>query len=253
MLSNRGPFPNLTALSWAVIGLFAAATVESSLAQVNNDGQGSNAKILRRYADGSGPSAIFRLGRDETRNVDVFGVVDPVQWRIQFFTLEDWSPESGKPLSDRLRPAADCLLPPSFRVWRVHDFKDRIVLSSQPDVSQTSLYGNKPFAHNKITLDKSRENILAMSSGSETPTNSVPELRCGGIKSFASEQLPAFVPQRDVATKVAGGMDRDFVISPRLPAAGTAPFLRNSIILPARSRFLVSAQELETARSVKSR
>ena len=89
--------------------------------------------IIRPYTNGAGPSAIFRFARQEDKKRDVFAVVDPALWRIQFFTLDDWSAQ-GQPFTQRFKKRGDCALPPSFRLWRVHLHDQRVVLQSQPIV-----------------------------------------------------------------------------------------------------------------------
>src|ERR1700733_13719844 len=153
----RAPASNLkkllirSCLAWSAIlvGILgctsdlAAASVSTNIQNLQPD-----EAELRQYANGAGPTAIFRYGVSNQTGDDVFGVVDPVLWRIQFFTLQKWT-AGGKSLAARLNKRGDCRLPPSFRTWRVHEFSDRILLQSQPQVTEDSLNKPKLFEHTK--------------------------------------------------------------------------------------------------------
>src|SRR4051794_20159224 len=74
-------------------------------------------KFLRAVTDGPGLQAIFRVARLDS-TTDLFGIVDPVLRRVQFYRLQD---QNGvRPLKDRMTPVGDCLLPAKFRFWRLH-------------------------------------------------------------------------------------------------------------------------------------
>lgn len=82
---------------------------------------------IRPAADGAGPSHIFRLASDGTG--DTIGVVDPLFAAIRFYRVRPGNDALGA----RLTPAGVCALPVDFRPWRIHQFRDRIVLESMPD------------------------------------------------------------------------------------------------------------------------
>jgi hypothetical protein len=211
-------------------------------------GNGADRADLRKYADGAGPTAVFRYGRDDANKRDVLGVVDPVLWRIQFYTLDDWSPDA--PLSSRIKQRGDCQLPPNFRVWRVHQFDDRIVFQSQPEFTRTALNKEQQFIHRKVTLEKSQKAILEVIDRPRTDFEKLPTTKCGDAVSFLPKDLPTFTPENDTATEVTGGGDRrSFSITPRRPAAATPAFFRRTISIPTNGSFLASAQELERAQS----
>ena len=203
--------------------------------------------VLRPYANGAGPSAIFRLGRDAAGHRDLFGVVDPVLWRIQYFTLDDPSPAAA-PLSQRWRRAGDCALGPAFRVWRVHALPGRVVLQSQPRVTAAAL--SRPgaaFASDKVTLDSRPAAVAAIIARAPTDPELAPAEPCA-----AAAAAPArFDPALDAAAQVTGGGDRAFVVRRRHLPPGAGPFLRAPVRLADAPAVLVSAQELEPAGSLR--
>jgi hypothetical protein len=201
---------------------------------------------LRVYANGAGPAAIFRYGIRKKTGEDVFGVVDPVTWRIQFFTLKKWS-EGGDSLTKRLEKRGDCRLPPSFRLWRVHELPDRIVLQSQPLVTEDTLYRAKAFEHSKVVLPITDEQIEKFATDDFTPINEVPSNLCGNTSSADRLVLPKYDPAQDGAVRVAGGENKAFFVSRRRMPANARPFMLKKIPIPAEGNFLASVQELEPA------
>ena len=205
---------------------------------------------LRDYSDGAGPSAIFRLGRHENR--DVIGLVDPVLWRIQFYTLADQSASQPKPLSERLRSAGDCLLPPTFRVWRLHQFPDRAVLQSQPEVTLSRVNNSSAtFNYAKVTIRSDSETLRRLAT---SPTTAVkrdkPAHDCDrDFTSGSTDPRPRFVPETDASHTISGGENRDFTVARRHLTGNATSFARRRITIAAQGGYLASAQELETTRA----
>jgi hypothetical protein len=189
--------------------------------------------VLRPYANGAGPSAFFRAGRTGGR--DLFGVVDPVLWRVAFYTLDD---PSSAPLTARWRAVGDCALAPTFRVWRVHLLPGAVVLQSQPNIASPA---RQIFETDQVTVDTRPASLAAIAARAPTDADLAPALPCGP---------PArFVAARDAGQTVTGGGARAFVVSRRHLRSGAPAFLRRRITLAAAPAVLVSAQELEDARS----
>lgn len=206
---------------------------------------------VRPYANGSGPSAIFRLGRIESLKADIFGIIDPIQWRIQYYRLKDWSTDLGAAsFRERFHPVGSCRLSPSFRIWRVHEFPNRIVLQSQPFIPK-ALFIHGPGASlpklsfSKVTLDATPAALAAIDGASPTPPDAVPAQNCASssaIEDFASG---------DTAAIVTGGQNKPFTIN-RTQAAVGRSFDAVPLYASYKGRFLSSAQELEGASSVNS-
>jgi hypothetical protein len=215
---------------------------------------------IREYANGAGPTAIFRFGRDNVNQWDVFGVVDPVLWRIQFYTLRDPNPSEELPLGQRLKKVGDCRLPPTFRVWRIHERPDEVILQSQPEITDPS---SQPFKYRKITLIAGAENIRSIVDRPPTDVEQLPSTPCGSGESL--DNLPEFQAEFDSASEISGGGKRVFTVKPLLTNLTTdqlaqlEPFLRSPLTLPADDpednpdaspfSWQSSAQELESARS----
>jgi hypothetical protein len=220
--------------------------VASSLAMVGPVGaaDGDDNQIIRPYANGAGPTAIFRFGRQQDR--DVFAVVDPTLWRIQFFTLKD---PDGSSFLERFTKRGDCLLPPTFRVWRVHQHENRVVLQSQPDVPVKALiFGDKekpqPITFRALSLPAAAADIGRVMG--QTPTSvddkPGPDRPCSSVADM--EKLPLFT-KSDAATKVEGGGTEIFSVSRINPPKELGEFGRTTYPLAIKGRYLVSAQELE--------
>lgn len=214
--------------------------------------------ILRPYASGAGPTAIFRMGRGTDGTGDVFGIVDPVAWRIQFLTVDDWTGPGGKPLAQRVRWVGACRLSPDRRVWRVHVRPDRIVLQLQPNPTIEEISTNRDLRYPKIVLANGPEAIHAIESAGSAPdidTELVaPRPSCGNAPDTGD--LPPFGPA-DAASTVTGGGHAPFIVTPRL--SGGSPFLRAARTIGADATnpltgggVLTSVQELESARSVNT-
>jgi hypothetical protein len=236
----------------AIIGFFGtiAAALSACLAEGADDAP--DRMIMRKIASGAGPAAIFRFGRDEATQRDVFGVIDPVLWRIQFYTLKDRKP-AEVPLKERLKPVGDCLLHPKFRVWRVHQLPTKVVLQSQPEVTKELLLTDRDFTTRKLELDSSDESVRAVTNRPQTNYDEASPVTCGNATSFDKDKLKPFVAESDSATKVTGGWKTGFFeITPiALPAKAQA-FLRKPIALAVPDRGLYSlhsVRELESARS----
>lgn len=217
--------------------------------------ESSSSVLIRNYADGSGPTAIFRLGRLEAAKADVFGIVDPIRWRIQYYTLDDWAMgPAERPFSERWKERGSCALPPTFRVWRVHEFPGRVVLQSQPRVPQGAFIydrGKRPqqleFA--KAVLASDQVSLAAIAGAAPTDSEVVPNTPCApGLTGSAPSP---FTPD-DSASTVIGGQDEAFTII-RRPAARRSAFDARQLALSYRGRWLASAQELEDGLSVSQR
>jgi hypothetical protein len=212
--------------------------------------------FLRPYANGAGPSAIFRLGRT-AGGQDLFGIVDPVGWRIQFFALDDWSVAGARPLSERIHWGGACRLDPEHRVWRVHVRPDRTVLQLQPDPTLEEIETNAPLRFPKIDLRADAATIAALAAPATPRLDDRIDLPCGDSADDAT--LPAFT-EADAATTVTGGDSEPFRVTRKALPKTASPFLRQEITLgtAATARLtrtggvLTSVQELEPARSVSS-
>jgi hypothetical protein len=202
--------------------------------------------IIRPYTNGAGPSAIFRFARQEDKKRDVFAVVDPALWRIQFFTLDDWSAQ-GQPFTQRFKKRGDCALPPSFRLWRVHLHDQRVVLQSQPIVPRDALiYTRTPasLSFQALQLSASQKSISSAVDRTATPEDDLPAVKCA--EDLPDTQLRAFSVS-DAATKVTGGENKSFVLSRTKKNPGIDRFFSDPITIDTRGRFLASAQELESS------
>jgi hypothetical protein len=211
--------------------------------------EGDDDPVIRPYANGAGPAAIFRFGRQEDRKRDVFAIVDPVLWRIQFFTLDDPSAEE-LPLKKRFTKRGDCMLPPTFRVWRVHQHENRVVLQSQPTVTRKALIfkkGEKPDAlkFHALSIPATAADIDQAVSRAATPNDMKPDIPCS--ENMDVEKLPLF-GEADAALTVTGGGKAVFHVSRKKPPATLGDFGRARIRLAIQGRYLVSAQELEHGR-----
>ena len=72
----------ITGALTALAVLASPGLAPAPAAQAVRPAIGAQEAVLRPYANGAGPSAIFRAGRTGGR--DLFGVVDPVLWRVAF-------------------------------------------------------------------------------------------------------------------------------------------------------------------------
>ncbi|MEO6216274.1 MAG: hypothetical protein ABIO86_09600 [Sphingomonas sp.] len=212
--------------------------------------------FLRPYANGAGPSAIFRFGRT-AGGQDLFGIVDPVGWRIQFFALDDWSIEGARPLSERIHWSGACRLDPGHRVWRVHVRPDRTVLQLQPDPTLEEIETNAPLRFPKIDLRADAATIAALAAPASPRLDDRIERPCSGS---ADDAAPPFFTAADAAVAVTGGDSEPFRITRTALPARASPFLREQITLGTAATapltrtggVLTSVQELEPARSVSS-
>lgn len=210
--------------------------------------------LVRPYANGSGPSAIFRLGRIASKQEDVFGIIDPIRWRIQYYTLKDMSTAaSSATFRERWTAVGSCRLSPSFRVWRVHEFPDRVVLQSQPFVPRSAfifLPRAKPaeLSFTKVTLDATSDALGKIEARAPTDDREVPSIECGAGAMADSEQP---FNMADAETSISGGQTKAFLVD-RASSAVTRPFEAKRISLLYKGRFLSAAQELEAATSVNS-
>lgn len=212
--------------------------------------------ILRPYASGAGPTAIFRVGRRTDDAGDLFGIVDPIAWRVQFLTLDDWTGSGSKPLSQRVHWAGACRMSPDRRVWRVHVWPSRVVLQLQPNPTIEEIATNRELTYPKLVLADG----VASRAALETPATSLeidgdPNLApCGGV---ADSGALATFGRLDAASTVTGGDGVAFNVTPR-----TAPkqrFLRTTMRVGPEATnpltgggALTSVQELEPATSVNS-
>jgi hypothetical protein len=212
--------------------------------------QDGNDQIIRPYANGAGPTAIFRFGRQEDQKRDVFAVVDPTLWRIQFFTLDDPSPDA-RSFQQRFNKTGDCLLPPTFRVWRVHQHENRVVLQSQPTVPVGALIYKEgaqpqPLLFRALSLSAAPADIARVATDKSTPDDKKPGASCSSITDV--EQLPVFTAS-DASVTVTGGAKEVFFVSRIKPPRELGEFGRRRFSLAVQGRYLVSAQELEHGRS----
>lgn len=231
----------------AFAGFLALTGVQSVEAEQVTDDR----KVIRPYANGAGPVAIFRYGRQEDKKRDVFGVVDPTLWRIQFFTLDDWSVKNARPFADRFTKVGDCALPPTFRVWRIHQFSDRIVFQSQPEVPVKALIHNgrpAPLVFKKLVLPATPADLQAVLDAKPTDINAVPSARCGGI---GPSEFPNF-DAGDTSVRVTGGEKKPFSARRLDPPTELGAFGKTTITLAAKGRYLVAAQELEFAQDAST-
>lgn len=223
----------------------------TSIADVEN----SSSALIRGYADGSGPTAIFRLGRIESLKADVFGIVDPIRWRIQYYTLDDWHMgPSERTFEQRWQERGSCALPPTFRVWRIHTFPDRVVLQSQPRVPRGAFLfdrGERPqqLEFGKASLRADQASLAAIVASSPTDSGSVPSKACDANADGTGSPVFSSV---DSATSVSGGQETEFILS-RSPAARRNSFDARHVKLSYQGRWLSSAQELEDGISVTNR
>lgn len=213
---------------------------------------GRNDAFLRPYYNGAGPTAIFRYGRDAANKRDVFGVVDPTTWRIQFFALEDWVNAVGsKSLAERITWGGACRLPPNYRFWRVHQWPDKVVLQLQPDPLPTLVQDkSRQLAFPKVTLDARPASIQAVMAAPRPPLDAAPTDFCGDAGLHA--QPETFLPN-DTAAEVRRLNDLTFSVTRLAPAPlATSTFWATPQKVQWKGRPLSSAQELETAVSVAS-
>ena len=249
----RIPHGAVSIISLLTTGLFLA-TPSASFAMTAEMPMTDDDVPVRPYADGAGPSAIFRLGRLDDRGMDVFAIVDPLRWRIQYYTLSDWSlePESAS-FRTRWKPVASCRLSPTFRVWRVHSFPTRIVLQSQPIVPRESFIfpkgsGPAPLSFHKVVLSNDAGTLRSISDGTPTADDQIPTTPCAA--GVAGDGTATF-DLEDAATTVSGGQKVRFDVERRMKAVAT-PFDQGKVHLSYGSRFLSSAQELEEGVTVRS-
>lgn len=219
------------------LGSFVQLALSTIAFAANPSAQTPEATLFRSYANGAGPTAIFRLGTESVSGNDVFGVVDPVLWRIRYFELKP--PAAGSAaLANRIRFVWDCFLPPTFRVWRAHQFESRVVLQSQPEIK--FLPDSKPLPTRKLSLDSSQSTIASILSRQPVGLEDKPEDHCasdGGLKG-------AFDPAVDSASMVTGGEDKAFVVTSR-DANAQPGFARKPITISPQGAILSSIRELE--------
>ena len=212
--------------------------------------------VLRPYANGAGPSAIFRLGRTTDGNRDLFGIVDSIAWRIQFFALDDWDMQNQRPLTERIHWTGACRLPPNRRVWRVHVWPDRTVLQLQPEPTVEEILSPTALTFPRLSISAD----VAARGEFEKPVPSPdfdvePTVACGGVSDTGP--LPAFT-RSDAVSVATGGSAKPFLVS-RQDAVGS-PFMRSVVTIGSGATdrltltggWLTAVQELEPARSVNS-
>jgi hypothetical protein len=228
----------------AIVGLLSIGCgVEAPATAKALTSQTADAVIYRDYANGAGPTAIFRLGRYESpaSKLDVFGVVDPLLWRIRYFSLKDYSDERA-PLADRISWIGDCFLPPSFRVWRIHRFENRIVLQSQPEIDKKSPPGKDgALVTRKLELEGGVKAAAALVNGPRPVSlDARPPTPCGRDSSLDV----IFDPTKDSASGVTGGEATPFTVVNRDKDAASA-FLKKPMKITGGGLWLSSIRELE--------
>ena len=120
----------------------------------------------------------------------------------------------------------------------MHLLPGAVVLQSQPNIASPA---RQAFDTDQVTLDTSPASLEAITARPPTDPDLAPVLSCG---------TPApFIAARDTGQSVTGGGQRAFVVSRRHPPPGAGAFLRRPLTLAAAPAVLVSAQELEDARS----
>jgi hypothetical protein len=211
-----------------------------------------NDAFLRPYYNGAGPTAIFRYGRDVAHKRDVFGVVDPTTWRIQFFALDDWVNAMGsKSLAERITWGGACRLPPKFRFWRVHQWPNKIIIQLQPDPLPSLVQDrSRQLVFPKITLDAMPASIAAGWAATRPPLDGAPKDFCGDA---GAHPLPATFLGNDTAAEVKRLNNLTFSVTRLAPASGplaSSGFWATTQKVQWKGRPLSSAQELETATSV---
>ena len=185
--------------------------------------------------------------------MDVFAIVDPLRWRIQYYTLSDWKLEPvSASFRTRWKPVASCRLSPTFRVWRVHSFPTEIVLQSQPIVPREAFIFSKgadpaALSFRKVVLSNDTEVLKEIANGSPTADEEIPKTPCAqGVAGDGSSEFSL----EDAATSVTGGQTKPFDVV-RRPKAVATPFDQGKVRLTYGKRFLSSAQELEGGVTVR--
>jgi hypothetical protein len=120
--ARLGPLPAFAAALTAAVCLATSPRAE----------QGSLGNI-RGLADGAGPSHIFWLSGPVPGQpgVDIVGVVDPLFAAIRFFSIAR-AADVNAGLKGRLEVLGACALHVDFLPWRVHQFKNDVIIEGMP-------------------------------------------------------------------------------------------------------------------------
>lgn len=86
---------------------------------------------IRAEADGGGPSHLFWLAHGEPGS-EIVGIVDPLYAAIRLYAVSDADATHGA-IQSRLIRLGACALPVSFRPWRIHQLKRRVLIESMPE------------------------------------------------------------------------------------------------------------------------
>lgn len=216
---------------------------------------GPHDAFLRPYYNGAGPTAIFRFGRDDAKKRDVFAIVDPATWRIQFLALDDWTNSAtDKPLSERITWGGACRLSPTERFWRVHQWPGKVVLQLQPEPTPTTIQNAKlDLRFPKITLDASPAAIAKVMARPRPSLDAAPPTPCGDMVNGAHKLFQA----ADASAEISAQNARAMSVRRLTPVPTSAPSAERSFWSSAQAVFwkgrrVVAAQEMEEARSVTS-
>ena len=209
--------------------------------------QSGSVGMIRLYSDGAGPSHIVRVGRNTAGDGDVVAIVDPLLSAVRILDVRD-APAS-ETLDSRVTSKGACALPVSFRPWRLHSLRGKILIESMPDP------GNAGYLARPETLRTSVYEIDRTTLASDSPTfvqagslldtqawTPATAQQCGSIVS--SGRPYATAPVR--AVRGAKNPARTIILS-NTPSA-LAPRGQLIVRSPPDARYrMISARELEPA------